>query len=189
MMTVATHNRELEEQALAERVGAGDQEAFRLLFERRGPGIYRFCLLMLGERAAAEDIYQETFVALWQACREGKTLHNVRGYLVAVARTRCLNRLRLTNREAPLEEAAEPSYMPDMGDSDLEDHVHRALLRLPEQYREAILLCEFDGYTYEEIAEALQVSRHVVKNRIHRAKKMLRELLNPIAGNENDILL
>lgn len=188
-MVVATNNRELEEQALAERIGAGDQEAFRLLFERRGPGIYRFCLLMLGDRAGAEDIYQETFVALWKACREGKNLYSVQGYLIAVARTRCLNWLRLANRESPLDEIAEPSYEPDIGESDIGEHVHRALLRLPDQYREAIVLCEFDGYSYDEIAEALQVSRHVVKNRIHRAKKMLREILSPILRNDNDLLI
>lgn len=188
-MVVDTNKREIEEQLLAERVGAGDQEAFRLLFDRRGPGIYRFCLLMLGDRAGAEDVYQETFVALWNACREGKTLYSVQGYLLTVARTRCLNRLRLENRHSSLEEVAEQAYEPDVEESDVEDQVRRALLRLPDQYREAIVLCEFDGYSYEEIAEALQVSRHVVKNRIHRAKKMLREILNPILRDDNDLLI
>ncbi len=178
-----------EEQRLAELVAKGDQEAFRVLFERHSQRIYRFCLLMIGDKAGAEDIYQESFVALWQACREGKTLYNVQGYLVAVARTRCLNYLRIANRDAHLEDVEEPYYEPDIAQIDRDDHIHQALLRLPGKYREAIVLCEFEGYSYEEIAEALNCSHHIVKNRIHRAKRMLREFLGPILRDDSDALI
>ena len=188
-MVVATNNTGLEEQVLAERVGRGDQEAFGILFERHGPSIYRFCLLMLGDRAPAEDVYQETFVTLWRACRAGQTLFSIHGFLITVARRRCLNQLRIVHRETPLDDVAEPAYEPDAVKSDLEDHLHQALLRLPEHYREALVLCEFEGYTYDEIAEALDVTIHIVKNRIHRAKKMLKTILKPILGDENDLLI
>ena len=186
---MAQHDTAHEEQRLAELVAKGDQAAFRVLFERHSQRIYRFCLLMIGDRAGAEDIYQEAFVAMWQACREGKTLYSVQGYLIAVARTRCLNYLRIANRDAHLEDVEEPYYEPDVGSTDRDEHVHRALLRLPDQYREAIVLCEFEGYSYEEIAEALDCSLHVVKNRIHRGKKMLRDLLGPILRDDNDALI
>ena len=186
---MAQHDTAHEEQRLAELVARGDQEAFRVLFERHGPRIYRFCYLMIGEKAGAEDVYQETFVALWQACHDGKTLHSVQGYLIAVARTRCLNYLRIAHRDIHLEDVAEPYYEPDITAVDRNEHVQQALLKLPDQYREAIVLCEYEGYSYEEMAEALDCSHHVVKNRIHRAKRMLREFLGPILRDDNDALL
>ena len=84
----------VEDQELADRAGAGDHAAFGVLFERHKSGIYRFCLLMLGDQAQAEDIYQEVFINFYRACRTGQKMYNVRGYLMTAARTRCINAIR-----------------------------------------------------------------------------------------------
>lgn len=187
-MVVAQNDNALEEQRLAALVSEGDQEAFRVLFERHSGRVYRFCMLMLGDKAASEDIYQEAFVAFWQACKAGKTMYNVQGYLITVARSRCLNYLRVANRNSSLDDVTEPSYIPDETISDRDEHIRRALLRLPDQYREAIVLSEFEGYSYEEMARTLDVTHHVVKNRIYRAKNMLRDFLRPLLSDQHDWL-
>ncbi len=184
-MIVATHNTELEEQELAARAGEGDERAFRILFERYGSKVFRFCLLMIGENAAAEDIHQEAFIGLLGACREGKPMYSVRGYLFTIARTRCLNHLDMIRRRSTLSPETDLHYEFDATATDVQDHVRKALLKLPEHYREAILLCEYEGYSYEEIAQTLKISKSIVKNRIYRGKQMLRDLLEPIMNDDD----
>ncbi len=184
-MIAISHDMALEEQVLAERIGAGDQQAFRVLFERYRASIYRYCLLMLGDRDRAEDIYQDAFMNFYRACREGKTMYSVRGYLVTVARTRCLSAIKKAKRTAALEDVPEPSFSPKVGSADINDHLRQALLEIPEQYREAFLLFELEGYSYEEIAEYLDVSHNVVKNRIYRAKQSLQKILGPLLRDDN----
>lgn len=184
-MNVTTRNTELEEQELAERAGAGDEPAFRTLFNRYGSKVFRFSLLMVGEKAAAEDIYQDTFIGFLKACRQGKKMYSVRGYLFTIARTRCLNYLETQRRRAELAPESETHYEFDLAVTDIQDHVRKALMKLPEHYREVLVLCEYDGYSYEEIAETLNISRHIVKNRIYRGKQMLRDILQPILNDDD----
>jgi RNA polymerase sigma-70 factor (ECF subfamily) len=176
--------RAIEEQRLAERAGAGDHAAFTQLFERYRLGIYRFCLLMLGDGDAAEDVYQEVFLNFYRACRKGQTMHNVRGYLIASARTRCLNAIRSSNRMTGTENMVEEMVEPDVAASDTAAHLQAALQAIAPQYREAFLLFEYEGYSYEEIATQLDVTHDVVRNRIYRAKQALQKILRPILRDD-----
>lgn len=175
----------VDEQTLARRAGEGDHDAFSVLFTRYKNRLYRFCLFMLGDEATAEDIYQEVFLNFYRACRAGREMHNVRGYLITAARSRCLNHLRNSNRTSLLEEGSEPAYLPDVTAGDTSEHLRRALMQIPAQYREAFLLFEIEGYSYEEIANQVGITRDVVKNRIYRAKQALQKLLGPILRDES----
>src|SRR5512133_2161441 len=99
VQTIADDDREL-----AQRAGEGDHAAFARLFERYRAGIFRFCDFMLGNSAAAEDIYQDIFIGFYRACRAGNEMTNVRGYLIAAARARCINALKLAGRRTPIDE-------------------------------------------------------------------------------------
>lgn len=182
MATRAVPSTAVEDQALADRAGAGDHAAFSVLFGRHKNGIYRFCLLMLGDQAQAEDIYQEVFINFYRACRTGQKMYNVRGYLMTAARTRCINALRSSKRLADLDDAPEPSYEPDPTAYDTGHHLREALQKIPPQYRETFLLFELEGYSYDEISRHLDISLGVVKNRIYRAKQALQKILRPILG-------
>jgi RNA polymerase sigma-70 factor (ECF subfamily) len=175
----------IEDQALAERVSAGDHAAFSLLFERYKAGIYRFCLLMLSDEAVAEDVYQEVFINFYRACRAGQVMHNVRGYLLTAARTRCLNVLRTSNRHVSLEDVPERAYEVDPATADTNVHLRNALAAINPNYREAFLLCEFEGYSYDEIAKQLNVTHDIVKNRIYRAKQALQKILRPLLRDDS----
>lgn len=174
----------VDDQELAARAGAGDHAAFGVLFERHKSGVYRFCLLMLGDQAMAEDIYQEVFINFYRACRTGQTMYNVRGYLMTAARTRCINAIRSAKRIADLDDAPEPSYVPDLTAYDTSHHLSEALKQIPPQYRETFLLFELEGYSYDEISRHLEISLGVVKNRIYRAKQALQKILRPILGED-----
>ena len=173
-----------EDQELAAQVSAGDHAAFSKLFERHKSGIYRFCLLMIGDEAIAKDVYQEVFLNFYRACRAGQVMYNVHGYLITAARTRCLNALRSIHRTISLDDMQEPAYVLDDAAADTNEHLRAALASIPAQYREAFLLCEFEGYSYEEIATHLHVTRDVVKNRIYRAKQALQKILRPLLRDD-----
>lgn len=171
-----------DDQLLAERAGRGDHAAFNVIFERYKARIYRFCLLMLGDEAAAADIYQEVFIRFYRACREGQRMYNVRGYLVTVARTRCVSAIRDRKRTTSFDEDTVAGYEVDETTSDTGEHLQRALMSIAPQYREAFLLFEVEGYSYEEICAQLNVTRDVVKNRLYRAKQALQKILGPLLG-------
>jgi RNA polymerase sigma-70 factor (ECF subfamily) len=169
---------------LAERAGRGDHAAFGVLFERHKGRIYRFCLLMLGDEAGAADIYQEVFINFYRACRDGRTMHSVIGYLITAARTRCLNAIQAARRTTSLDDAMALAYDTDETASDTNTHLQQALQTIAPQYREAFLLFELEGYSYDEIGTQLGVTHDVVKNRIYRAKQALQKILGPLLKND-----
>ena len=166
-----------EEQQILAQVRNGDQAAFRILFDRYHYEVYRFCALIVGDRAPAEDVYQETFFAFYRMCRDGAKIRNVHGLLLTMARNRCLNYLKGRQRTLPLDRIEEQKVSPDMDAFDMAEHLQEALMQIPVQYREALLLYEVEGYSYREIADSLETTLHVVKNRIYYAKRALRSLL------------
>lgn len=185
-MIEASANKSMSEQVLIERVAKGDKEAFQEILERHQTAIYRYCRLMVGDEIIAEDMFQDTFFAFYRICREGKNIHNVRGYLVVTARSRCLDYLQTRKHHVPLEEALEIPYEQDLSSSEIQEHLQDALRLIPAQYREVLVLFALKEYTYDEIARALQVSKHVVKNRIYRAKQSLQKILSPLLGDSHE---
>jgi len=169
-----------DDQQLAEQAGRGNHASFTVLFERYKGRIYRFCLLMVGDEAAAADIYQEVFINFYRACREGQVMHSVVGYLITAARTRCLNAIKTSQRFASIDDTLELGFQPDETASDTNAHLQRALMAIQPQYREVFLLFELEGYSYEEIGRQLNISRDVIKNRIYRAKQALQKILGPL---------
>ena len=76
------------------------------------------------------------------------------------------------------------SYEPDEAAGDTREHLQRALQSIPPQYRDALLLFELEGYSYDEISKHFGISLGVVKNRIYRAKQALQKILGPLLRNE-----
>lgn len=185
-MTKASVYNGMSEQVLIERVASGDKEAFQEILERHQTAIYRYCCLMVGDKFIAEDMFQDTFFAFYRICREGKDIHNVRGYLVVTARSRCLDYLQTRGRFVPMDEIPELPYEQDVSSGETQEYLHQALQRIPAQYREVFVLFALKEYSYDEIAEILKVSKHVVKNRIYRAKQSLQKILSPILRDSNE---
>lgn len=176
----------ITDEQLTEKVRQGDHKAFEILFERHRTPIYRFCLLMLGDRLVAEDAYQEAFIALYQSCRRKERIRSVRGFLLTVARRKCLNLLRDDYKQVALDDDIVEAYEIDIDLVGVSDLLKAALLKIPAQYREAFLLFELEGYSYKEIADCLDVNLDVVRNRIFRGKKALQKILAPTLNVEID---
>lgn len=149
--------------------------------------IYRYVLRLVRDRTEAEDLTQETFL---RACHRQDTLRDpasVAGWLYRIATHVCLDRLR---RRKPLDcgeeetatslaqaRAATPSPLELTERSETSACVQRCLEALPDSYRALIILYEGHALTAPEIARLLQLNLTTVKMRLHRAHRMLRQVM------------
>lgn len=159
---------------------AGDSRSFDVLADRYAPRLLRLAYSLVGNRAAAEDVLQETFLAAFSGMRSFRGRASVKTWLVAilVRRAARYNRRERLRRHAPLDEAPMPSAGDDAPRADARMDLAWALNGLDERYRQVIVLREIEGLSYEEIAQALRVPRGTVESRLHRARTALRGKLD-----------
>ena len=182
---------------LLQAMRAGDEEALAELYRRRQPGIYRFALQMSGSQELAEDITQEVFMVLM---RESQTFDPARGslsaFLMGIARHHVLRRLQRERFYVSMSETAEDGSvcsqalvttlgpLDEMSRTESIEAVRRAVLALPERYREVVVLCDLQELSYGETAEILGCAIGTVRSRLHRGRALLIEKLRP-AHEEN----
>ncbi len=144
------------------------------------------CYRMLGERAAAEDAAQETFLKLWRHAATWKPQGaKFETWLYRVAMNHCLDKLRRKGREAPEEAAPEQVDQAMRADQQLvvDDRrraVDAAVAQLPERQRQAIILCHFQEVSNIEAAAILDTSVEAVESLLGRARRALKKALAPV---------
>jgi RNA polymerase sigma-70 factor (ECF subfamily) len=163
------------------RIRAGDWDAFGDLFEEYSPQLYAYAFAFVGDRQAAEDIIQDTFVYLWTHRERVEWEESIYGYLLRSVRNACINhKLRREtdrrHRDAVLAQAAEAGD--GAPDEQTPEEVRRTLEaqleQLPEKCREIFVMGTLDGMSYLDIAERLGISVNTVKTQLRRAKGKLR---------------
>jgi RNA polymerase sigma-70 factor, ECF subfamily len=152
------------------------------LYERHSELVFRYCLRMLRSREEAEDASQTTFVQALRSLRRGVVPTFEQAWLLTIAKNECLSRYRSGKRRRELEVARDPHTLaevaeaPGNGDGTLIG-VQDALTRLPAMQRRALLLREWKGHSYAEIADELSLSQGAVEALLFRARRSLaREL-------------
>ena len=150
-----------------------------------GRKIYNFAYRLTGNSDDAADLVQEVLLRV----RKGLAAYqpgSFEGWLWRITRNAFLDEVRKRNRRptAPLpdevdrwERASSPSADVEYSRISIGDDVQKALLELPYEFREAVVLCDIVGLSYEEIARAVAVPVGTVRSRIHRGRKLLRESL------------
>jgi RNA polymerase sigma-70 factor (ECF subfamily) len=164
---------------LVRGVQAGDEEAFSLLYRRWQGPVYRYALRMSGSPPLAEDVTQEVFMAL---LRRSDGYDPSRGelssYLHGIARNMARRRLERERGLQPLaDEAGRDDPMADLVRRERADLVWDGILTLPLHYREAVVLCDLQGLSYEEAASALRCAVGTVRSRLHRGREQLAQRL------------
>lgn len=158
----------------------GHKEAFSELYGRYRSRIYAYALRMLGDRDRANDAFQETFVRIYNTSRDpSRTVGNVSAYFFTSARNVCLNSIRDIKPSTPVEDYHQIVFQPSHENLELAELVKRSLELLPEHLREAFVLREYDGLSYQEISEITGQGLSAVKVHIFRAKERLRKILTP----------
>lgn len=163
---------------LVARIRAGDERCFELIYERYHRRLLSFCRHMLGTREEAEDALQQVFVAAHRQLLADARTVELRPWLYAIARNRCLSMLRARRQTVALEDipgadglglavAAEVEQREDLKDILLD------IAKLPEDQRAALLLSELEDLTHEQIAATLDVRREKVKALVFQARESL----------------
>jgi RNA polymerase sigma factor (sigma-70 family) len=162
-------------------------ERTRALYERYSRQIFAYCLLQLRNREDAEDAVQSTFLNAFRGLERGVTPELESAWLHKIAQHVCLTRQRSWSRrrlvESPQDfDAAAALLGAPVRDTDAAAGLTDALRELPEPQRRAILLREWQGLTYKEIAEELDVSQAAVETLIFRARRALAQSLEKLRG-------
>jgi RNA polymerase sigma factor (sigma-70 family) len=152
------------------------------LYEQHADLIYRYCLRTLGSREDAEDATQTTFFQAVRAMRRGVVPAFEQAWLLTIAKNECRSRHRANGRRRQLELVRDPQAIAEVAEAPNGSDgtligVQEALGRLPEMQRRALLLREWQGRSYAEIAAELGVTRPSVEALLFRARRGLaREL-------------
>jgi RNA polymerase sigma-70 factor, ECF subfamily len=174
-----THTAEPTDDELFLRTQKGELEAFNQLFRRYERKVYMYCMRVLLDDDMARDAFQEAFMRLY----EHRASYDGRNFMVwffTIVRNVCLNMRRNKKITVPFETSRANESHTEIKDVVLHDQIVLALNQLPLDYREAIVLYEYDGYSYQEIADITGATIATIKIRIYRARKMLRALLSPV---------
>lgn len=154
---------------------------FRESFHLYKDVVYRFAWRMTGSGAAAEDVVQDCFTALWER-RSGYDAGRgaLRSYLLGIARNLVLKRWRRERLWRSEEPAPVVSWPIDPVRMERSEAVAMAVQALPPLQREALVLAEYEELALEEIARLTQCDLAAVKSRLHRARQNLRRMLAPL---------
>lgn len=166
------------EAALLGRVRRGDVDAFEALCAEIEAPLFSYALRCVENRPDAEDVVQETLLRLFRAARLGKLNTAPRAYAFSVAHNLAVDVVRRQRRVVFFESPPAPSAARSAEQSLLRQQIGQALDDLPRHHRSALLLREFGGLSYAEIAQALDVSVGEVKVWIYRARKRLSTLVD-----------
>jgi RNA polymerase sigma-70 factor, ECF subfamily len=159
-------------------------DALTGLYERHADRVFQYCLNWLRSREEAEDAAQTTFLYAYRGLDRGVVPTHERGWLLSIARNVCLSRTDAARRRA-VEVTQDPHALEEIiaapAPSNELDGLTDALATLTEQQRHAILLREWHGLSYGEIAERLELSQAAVETLLFRARRSLaRRLRQPL---------
>ena len=178
-----------------QRVKRGDTAAFRELVERHQRAVINVIHRAIGDAWEAEDLAQRVFVQVYRSAKRYQPTAKFTTWLFTITHNTILNEHRRRTRHAAesLDAMAQPAdadtpgrelpdtRTPDPSDEaaqrELQQKIHEAIQQLPDAQRTAVVLCRYEGLSYEEIAAVLGCSVSATKSLLHRARETLKEQL------------
>lgn len=167
---------------LARRAAAGHEDAWESLVDRYGGRIFTLALHFAKTREDAEDLTQEIFVRLYRNLRSYRGDVPFAGWALRLSRNLCIDHYRKSRGERRGRDLGEAFLEELPSATDLEadlqrrqrlDMVYAALEALPQEYAEAVLFCDLQGWTLEETAASLDIPLGTLKSRLHRGRLQL----------------
>jgi len=170
-----------DDNAIVTRCIAGDQRAFKLLYERHVGRVYAICFRLCGDKDEASDIAQDVFIQVWKKLKDYRRESAFSTWLYRVATNITLSHLRkrkpLWARHIDWANAGQEEQM-GVKQSHFEQGLDKQIAELPEQARFVFILFAVEGYRHEEIAKMMKIAVGTSKAQYHRARKLLKEKLN-----------
>jgi RNA polymerase sigma-70 factor (ECF subfamily) len=167
---------------LLERFAAGDLEAFEALFREHQREVYAWVVRIVRDHGIAEDLTVETFWRIYRARVRFDPAGNFQGWARRIATNAALDYLRSARHETELpEDLAGPPEPDSAVRKETREQIKRAFRQLSPKYRLVATLALIEEEPYDKIAEATGISAGLVKIRVFRAVRMLREALSSLA--------
>lgn len=174
------------EQDLLRRISAGDEQAFRQLYDAHWPKVYAYLESLVKSAAIAEEMVADIFMKLWMGRNWLPNVENIGGFLRVAAKNKALDFLKVTSRQNKLISAYHADMViaapkgPDhhLLDSEVMKIWDEAVAQLSPRRREIFLLHRQEGLSYQEIAERMSVSPATVKKTMSAALASIREFLS-----------
>jgi RNA polymerase sigma factor (sigma-70 family) len=175
--------------------GVGAVPTWDEVVEQHSDRVFRLAYRLTGNRHDAEDLTQEVFVRVFRSL-DSYTPGTFEGWLHRITTNLFLDGARrkqrirfdaLSDERAARLESASPAPDAAYADQTFDDDIESALATLPPDFRAAVVLCDVEGLTYEEIAEIMDAKLGTVRSRIHRGRAMLRRALAhraPVDGRQ-----
>ena len=164
----------------------GQQYAFEVLYNKYKKDLIRHLLFIFKSDELTQDIVQETFISVWESRSNINLDKSFKAYLLTIATNKAYDTFRKANTDKNLHKALssfiriESNHVEDyITRKDQTEQFQELLLQMPEQQRRVFQLAKIEGYSYEEIAQKIGISRHTVNTHIKRANAFLRaQVLN-----------
>jgi RNA polymerase sigma-70 factor, ECF subfamily len=171
------------DEALIERIAAGDKLAMQVLFARHQVRVYRFVLRLVRDQSVAEELVGEVFLDVWRQAGRFEARSTASTWLLAIARYKALSALRRrTDQELDDDKAAtieDPGDSPEVSvlKKNKGEVLRQCLTALTPEHREIIDLVYYHEKSVEEVAQIVGIGENTVKTRMFYARKRLSELL------------
>jgi RNA polymerase sigma-70 factor (ECF subfamily) len=181
LASVACLSDPMSEQDLVARAQGGDVTAFENLYRTHVGRVYALCLRMVADPTRAENLTQEAFIRAWQKLRSFRGRSAFATWLHRLTVNTVLGDMRSRGRRRdrdPIEEglALVPDPRPQR-DTAAKIDLEKAIARLPDQARMVFVLHDVEGYQHREIGRLLGIATGTSKAHLHRARRLLREVL------------
>ncbi|KXG75657.1 sigma-70 family RNA polymerase sigma factor [Thermotalea metallivorans] len=174
-----------------EEILKGNGERFHELIARYKNGVYSICLRMVKDREEARDLAQEVFIKAYYSLKGYNREYKFSTWIFKIATNLCIDHLRKRKAQTlSLDERLSMPYDAASAESVYfhrcnRDEINRVIDGLPEDYRILIILYHKEGLSYQDICQVLDLPMSKVKNRLHRARNMLKEKLREIKEEES----
>jgi len=186
---------DLSEEALVHQAAAGDEQAYGVLVKRYYNRLFNFVRSMVRNEELAEDITQESLVKAYFSLKKLQNPGSFKSWLFRIANNNTLDWLRRKRLpQIDVDEQLRESYVDKRSspeDSVMDDarnaHIHAALDQLKPDQKAILVMCDLQGLSYQEIAEALKIPFGTVQSRIFYARRKLKDYLDTsiIFGGES----
>jgi RNA polymerase sigma-70 factor (ECF subfamily) len=170
--------------ALIRSFNTGNESAFRTLINRHKEKVRNLVYITVGNPDAVDDVSQEVFIQVYRKLDHFRFESQFTTWLYAITINKCrdyLRRVKIRSLFTPLadDDRNYPSHTPKQN-FDIREIVQKAIAKLPEKLKTPLILRDFEGMSYQEIADTLGTEVGTVKSRIFRARDYLKKLLEPM---------
>ncbi|RZF57479.1 RNA polymerase sigma factor [Sphingobacterium corticibacterium] len=178
------NDQNISEHDILLRLQSGDQDAFRVLYERYSRLIYGNIMRFIGDESVADDLLQDVFVKIWEHRASIDPNLSFSAYLFTCSRNTVFNfkrRLKL-EIESAIHLAYDSTGFVESVDSilhkkEVQNLIENVISQLPLQRQRIFRMCKLDGKSYQEVAEELQISVSTVRDHIVKANKFIKDVL------------